>query len=34
MNRILRDFRIIPVVLVAITALFVLKSAGLLLDGG
>ena len=28
MNRLLRDFRLIPVVLVAIIALFVLKSSG------
>jgi flagellar motility protein MotE (MotC chaperone) len=34
MIRALRDFRIIPIVLVAITALFVLKSLGLILDGG
>jgi flagellar motility protein MotE (MotC chaperone) len=34
MNRLIRDFRIIPVVLVAISALFVLKSAGLIFNGG
>ncbi|MBX9778020.1 MAG: flagellar protein FlbB [Xanthobacteraceae bacterium] len=34
MNRLLRDFRIIPVVLVATTALFVLKSTGLIFNGG
>ena len=34
MIRLLRDFRLIPVVLVAITCLFVLKSIGLIFDGG
>jgi flagellar motility protein MotE (MotC chaperone) len=34
MNRLIRDFRIIPVVLVAISALFVLKSVGLIFNGG
>ena len=34
MTRLLRDFRIIPVVLIAISALFVLKSFGLVFDGG
>jgi flagellar motility protein MotE (MotC chaperone) len=34
MIRILRDFRIIPIVLVAVTGLFVLKSLGLVFDGG
>jgi flagellar motility protein MotE (MotC chaperone) len=34
MNRLLRDFRLIPVVLVAITALFILKSTGLIFNGG
>jgi flagellar motility protein MotE (MotC chaperone) len=34
MNRLLRDFRIIPVVLVAISALFILKSTGLIFNGG
>lgn len=34
MNRFIRDFRIIPVVLVAISALFVLKSTGLIFNGG
>jgi flagellar motility protein MotE (MotC chaperone) len=34
MTRLLRDFRIIPIVLVAIGALFVLKSAGLVFNGG
>ena len=34
MIRLLRDFRLIPVVLVAISALFVLKSSGLIFDGG
>jgi len=34
MNRLLRDFRLIPVVLVAISALFVLKSTGLIFNGG
>jgi flagellar motility protein MotE (MotC chaperone) len=34
MTRLLRDFRIIPVVLVAISALFVLKSTGLIFNGG
>jgi flagellar motility protein MotE (MotC chaperone) len=33
MIRLLRDFRIIPVVLVAISALFVLKSTGLIFKG-
>jgi flagellar motility protein MotE (MotC chaperone) len=33
MTRTLRDFRIIPVALIAITALFVLKSFGLILNG-
>jgi flagellar motility protein MotE (MotC chaperone) len=34
MRRLIRDFRIIPVVLVAISALFVLKSTGLIFNGG
>jgi flagellar motility protein MotE (MotC chaperone) len=34
MTRLLRDFRIIPVVLVAISTLFVLKAAGLIFHGG
>jgi flagellar motility protein MotE (MotC chaperone) len=34
MTRLLRDFRIIPIVLVAISALFVLKSAGLIFNDG
>ncbi|MPZ39187.1 MAG: flagellar protein FlbB [Rhizobiales bacterium] len=34
MTRLLRDFRLIPVVLVAISALFVLKSTGLIFNGG
>ncbi|MGH6767556.1 MAG: MotE family protein [Xanthobacteraceae bacterium] len=34
MTRILRDFRLIPIVLVAITGLFALKSLGLIFDGG
>lgn len=34
MTRFIRDFRIIPVVLVAIAALFVLKSFGLIFEGG
>ena len=34
MNRLIRDFRLIPVVLVAIAALFVLKSTGLIFNGG
>ena len=34
MNRLLRDFRLIPVVLIAISALFVLKAAGLIFNGG
>jgi flagellar motility protein MotE (MotC chaperone) len=34
MNRLIRDFRLIPVVLVAISALFVLKSTGLIFNGG
>jgi len=34
MNRWLRDFRLIPVVLIAIGSLFALKTVGLLLDGG
>ncbi len=33
MNRLLRDFRIIPVVLVAIGMLFILKSTGLIFKG-
>ena len=33
MIRLIRDFRIVPIVLVAITALFVLKSLGLVFDG-
>ena len=33
MNRLIRDFRLIPVVLVAISALFVLKSTGLIFNG-
>jgi flagellar motility protein MotE (MotC chaperone) len=34
MIRLVRDFRIIPIVLVAISALFVLKSTGLIFNGG
>jgi len=34
MIRIVRDIRIIPVLLIAISALFVLKSLGILFDGG
>jgi flagellar motility protein MotE (MotC chaperone) len=34
MKRLLRDFRIIPVVLIAISALFLLKSVGLIFNGG
>jgi flagellar motility protein MotE (MotC chaperone) len=34
MIRVLRDFRIIPIALVAITALFVLKALGLVFEGG
>jgi len=34
MTRLIRDFRIIPIVLVAISALFILKSAGLIFNGG
>ena len=34
MTRLIRDFRIIPVVLIAISALFVLKSTGLIFNGG
>ncbi len=34
MTRLLRDFRLIPVVLIAISALFVLKAAGLIFNGG
>jgi flagellar motility protein MotE (MotC chaperone) len=34
MSRWLRDFRLIPVVLIAIGSLFALKTVGLLLDGG
>ena len=34
MNRWLRDFRLIPIVLIAIGSLFALKTVGLLLDGG
>jgi flagellar motility protein MotE (MotC chaperone) len=34
MTRLLRDFRLIPVVLIAVSALFVLKSLGLILNGG
>ena len=34
MIRTIRDFRIVPVVLVAITALFVLKSLGVVFNGG
>jgi flagellar motility protein MotE (MotC chaperone) len=34
MNRLIRDFRLIPIVLVAISALFVLKSMGLIFNGG
>lgn len=33
MTRLLRDFRIIPIVLIAISALFVLKTTGLILNG-
>lgn len=34
MTRLLHDFRLIPVVLIAISALFVLKSTGLIFNGG
>ena len=34
MTRVLRDIRIIPIVLIAISALFLLKSFGLIFDGG
>jgi flagellar motility protein MotE (MotC chaperone) len=34
MTRLIRDFRLIPIVLVAISALFVLKSMGLIFNGG
>jgi flagellar motility protein MotE (MotC chaperone) len=34
MTRLLRDFRLIPIVLVAISALLVLKSMGLIVNGG
>jgi flagellar motility protein MotE (MotC chaperone) len=34
MTRILRDFRLIPIVLVAVTGLFALKSMGIIFDGG
>lgn len=34
MNRWLSDFRLIPIVLIAIGSLFALKTVGLLLDGG
>lgn len=34
MTRLLRDFRLIPVVLIAVSALFVLKSLGLIFEGG
>jgi flagellar motility protein MotE (MotC chaperone) len=34
MTRLIRDFRLIPVVLIAISALFVLKAAGLIFNGG
>src|SRR5215510_9802999 len=34
MIRRLRDIRLIPIVLIAITALFALKAFGLILDGG
>ena len=34
MIRVLRDFRVIPIAIVAITCLFVLKSFGLIFDGG
>lgn len=34
MTRLIRDFRIIPIVLVAISALFVLKLTGLIFNGG
>jgi len=34
MKRLIRDFRLIPVVLVAISALFVLKSFGIVFEGG
>lgn len=33
MTRLLRDVRIVPIVLIAISALFVLKAAGLILNG-
>jgi flagellar motility protein MotE (MotC chaperone) len=34
MNRWLRDFRLVPIVLLAVVGLFVLKSIGLVFDGG
>jgi flagellar motility protein MotE (MotC chaperone) len=34
MTKLLREFRLIPVVLIAVTCLFVLKFLGLVLDGG
>ena len=34
MIRLLRDFRVVPVVLTAVTVLFALKTLGLVLDGG
>src|SRR5258708_4584863 len=34
MIRLVREFRLVPVVLIAVTCLFVLKVVGLLLDGG
>lgn len=34
MTRLLRDIRLIPIVLIAVTGLFALKSLGLIFDGG
>ena len=34
MNKLLREIRLIPIVLLAIGSLFVLKIMGLVLDGG
>src|SRR5258708_2176591 len=34
MIQLVREFRIVPVVLIAVSCLFVLKVAGLVLDGG
>ncbi|MBM3526929.1 MAG: flagellar protein FlbB [Alphaproteobacteria bacterium] len=34
MNRWMRDFRLVPIVLIAVVGLFVLKSIGIVFDGG